>query len=76
MDLHDTTTDKDIESDIKNKKYDIVIYGSYHRGMPYYEVVQQIYKPEEIIMLCGEDIHSCNYNDYVMKGHNVFVREL
>lgn len=76
LDLHDTTADKDVESDIKSKKYDIVMYGSYHRGMPYYDLVQQIYKPEEIIMLCGEDIHRCNYNDYVTKGHNVFVREL
>jgi len=74
--LHNDDLDNTIEQDILNKKYNIVIYGSYHRGMPYYELVCQIYNPNEIILLCGEDIHCCNYNDYVTKGHNVFVREL
>ena len=49
--------------DIKNKKYEIVIYGSYHRGMPYYDLVN------EIILLCGEDIHWwCDCNHYVERG--------
>jgi len=61
---------------IKNKYYDIVIYGSYHRGMPYYDLVCEKYNPNEIILLCGEDIHCCNYNDFSNKGHHVFVREL
>ncbi len=74
--LHDNNLDKTIEDDIKNKKYDIVIYGSYHRGMPYYDLVNQIYKPNEIILLCGEDIHNCDNYYWVKKGHTVFVREL
>jgi hypothetical protein len=74
--LHDDKLDDTIENDIKNKKYDIVIYGSYHRGMPFYDLVNNIYKPNEIILLCGEDIHCCNYNELLNRGHNVFVREL
>jgi hypothetical protein len=35
--LHNNILDHTIEEDIKNKYYDIVIYGSYYRGMPYYE---------------------------------------
>ena len=74
--LHNDNLDNTIYEDIKNKYYDIVIYGSYHRGMPYYDLIYEIYKPCEIILLCGEDIHCCNCNDFVKKGHHVFVREL
>jgi hypothetical protein len=74
--LHDDRLDETVETDIKNKKYDIIIYGSYHRGMPFYELVNKAYKPNEVILLCGEDIHSCNYNEFLKRGHNVFVREL
>lgn len=75
--LHDYTLDKTIESDIRIKKYDVVIYGSYHRGLPYYNLVSKIYRADEIIMLCGEDIHECKAKDYILsKGHHLFVREL
>jgi hypothetical protein len=68
--------DATIIEDIKKKYYDIIIYGSYHRGMPYYDLISKIYKSDEIILLCGEDLHDCDYNDYLNKGHYVFVREL
>jgi hypothetical protein len=74
--LHNDELDNTIHEDIENKHYDIIVYGSYHRGMPYYDLVCEIYKPHEIILLCGEDIHCCNYNDFLKKGHTVFVREL
>ena len=74
--LHDISRDHTIENDIRNKYYDIIVYGSYHRGMPYYGVVSQIYDPSEIILLCGEDLHACNNDIFVKKGHTVFVREL
>ena len=74
--LHSDNLDNTVENDINNKKYDIIIYGSYHRGMPFYELVNKIYKSDEIILLCGEDIHCCNYNKLLNRGHNVFVREL
>ena len=74
--LHDKTFDQTVVEDIQNKLYDVVIYGSYHRGMPYYDLVCDVYRPNEIILLCGEDIHSCNYDFFVKKGHVVFVREL
>jgi hypothetical protein len=74
--LHDETFDQTIVEDIQNKYYDVVIYGSYHRGMPYYDLVCNVYRPNEIILLCGEDLHSCNYDSFVKKGHSVFVREL
>jgi hypothetical protein len=74
--LHNDYSDYNIEEIIRRKHYDIVIYGSYHRGMPYFDLVNSVYKPNEIILLCGEDLHCCSYNDYINKGYNVFVREL
>ena len=74
--LHNDNLDATIIDNIKNKYYDIVIYGSYHRGMPYYNLISKIYKSNEIILLCGEDLHICNYNNAIKKGHPVFVREL
>ena len=74
--LHDFKSDLTIQDDILNKKYDLIIYGSYHRGMPYFDLLKTIYSPDKIILLCGEDEHSCNYMDFVNKGHHVFVREL
>ena len=74
--LHDEKRDETIEEDIQHKYYDIIIYGSYHRGIPFYDTISKIYKPDEIIMLCGEDLHHCNYHIYLEKGHHLFVREL
>ena len=74
--LHNDNLDATIIDNIKNKYYDIVIYGSYHRGMPYYNLISTIYKSNEIILLCGEDLHKCNCDNYIKKGHPVFVREL
>ncbi len=74
--LHNDNLDNSIVQDIINKYYDIIIYGSYHRGIPYYDLVSQIYNPNQIILLCGEDLHNCNHNCIVNMGHTVFVREL
>ena len=74
--LHDDKLDKTIIEDIQNNKYDIIIYGSYHRGMPFYDIVINSNYKTNVILLCGEDIHSCNYTKWTNKGHTVFVREL
>jgi hypothetical protein len=73
---HNDRLDTSIEEDIKKKYYDIVIYGSYHRGMPFYDLVSNVYKPNEIILLCGEDIHAACYHNALQYGHSIFVREL
>jgi hypothetical protein len=68
--------DYKIIENIHNNYYDLIIYGSYHRGMPYYDLICKKYKENKIILLCGEDIHPCDCFHFVKKGHNVFVREL
>lgn len=72
----DDEKDKTIEEDIKNKFYDIVIYGDYHRGTPLYDLVFSVYQPKDVVMLCGQDLHNCNNKIWLDKGHHVFVREL
>lgn len=74
--LHSNESDQTMENDIEMKVYDLIIYGSYHRGMPFYNMVMKYYKASDVVLLCGEDIHSCNYSEWVVKGHSVFVREL
>ena len=55
---HENLCEENMIENIKNRKYDIIIYGSYHRGMPYYEYVCEYYKPNEIVMICGEDLNN------------------
>ena len=74
--FHKNTDEETIINNIKNKKYNVIIYGSYHRGMPFFDLINKYYTPNKIILLCGEDEHFCNYSFFSNKGYNVFVREL
>lgn len=74
--LHNDNADATVEDDIRNHVYDLIIYGSYHRGLPLYPLVRESYEPSHVIFLCGEDIHNCTYSDMTDQGHYVFVREL
>ena len=74
--LHNVESDDTVEADIRNRKYDMVVYGSYHRGMPFYDLVMQVYPANAVVLLCGEDDHTCNYEEWTGRGHTVFVREL
>jgi hypothetical protein len=56
---------------ILKREFDLVIYGSVHRGVPFFCEVQKAYSDNEIIFLCGEDEHSC-FN-YPFK--HLFLRE-
>lgn len=60
-----------IKRRIRNKEFDIVIYGSVHRGLPLHDLVRQNYAPEKIIYICGEDYHRCEYTNLPM----LFLRE-
>ncbi len=73
---HNFDKDNSIFEDIEKHKYDIIIYGSYHRGLPFWDKVNQHYQKNEIVLLCGEDEHCCDYPYFCFEGYNVFVREL
>lgn len=69
-----------IEERIKEREFDIVIYGSACWGhQTYIETVMNAYEPGEIAFLCGEDGH---HLDYHPKCHvdfnkfNLFKREI
>ena len=68
--------DEYIKKQIYLHDFDLVIFGSIHRGLPLHEQVLQYYKEEEIIYICGEDEH--DIGDCVctipMKSH-LFIRE-
>ena len=73
---HDPAAVQTVEQDIRDRVYDLVIYGNMHRGLPHYDLVLQYYEPSKVILLDGEDLHACNRDIYLQKGHPVFVREL
>lgn len=70
--LDDLPVDRsNIAERIINKEFDLIIYGSVHRGTPFIYLVKKFYEPDQIAYLCGEDCHDCAFKDY----HNLFLRE-
>ena len=61
----------DVEERIRNRDFDLVIYGSVHRGLRFHPLVSRVYEPNQIVYLCGEDQHLCKYSQV----HNLFLRE-
>ena len=62
--------------EIKNRQFDLVIYGSMHRGIPFWNEVNAVYAPHEIILLCGEDIHDTSMCEGMGLRYHMFIREL
>lgn len=56
---------------IKNKEFELIIYGSVHRGLLLHELVKNTYPSEKIAYVCGEDFHDCTYASLP----NLFLRE-
>lgn len=76
--MYTNKSEKQLLEEIKNKYYDIIVYGSYTRGMPFYDYILKYYNPDDIILICGEDSKQTenNYKHYIDKGHTLFIREL
>lgn len=69
--------------DLRNERFDLVVYGSLHRGMPHWDEVLRRYPPHQIVALCGEDCddgsstHTCTTGRALSDlGVHVFLREL
>ena len=75
-DFHDFNEENNTIENIKNKKYDIIIYSSLHKDKPLFNLINENYEKNKIIFLCGEDIHNCICKEYCDKGYKCFVREL
>ncbi len=64
-----------IENDIIKHKYDLIIFGKVHDNLPFWDLVNKHYSPNEIILLCGEDLHNCD-KKHLGEKYNLFIREL
>lgn len=60
-----------IEERIRNQEFSLIIYGSIHRGTPFWDTVHECYPQEKIAYMCGEDSHTCQY----FHLPNLFLRE-
>lgn len=70
---NDNINRTNIEEKIKDKHFDLIIYGSINRCLDYYNIVSKIYSPNKIFLIDGEDstiIHPLSAN------HPYFKREL
>lgn len=60
-----------IEERIRQKEFDLVIYGSVHRGLRYHDLVRSVYSSDQIFYVCGEDAHRCEFAHWPQ----LFLRE-
>jgi hypothetical protein len=74
--LRDASLDHNIERDIETQQYDLIIYGSAHRGLPYWDLVNRYYTKNRIVLVCGEDHPHCDVTEWLGKEHPLFIREL
>lgn len=66
-------------NDVLEHKFDLVVYGSFHRGNPLWDIINSVYSKDEIAIVCGEDTHNLNgCPAYALskEGYHVFIREL
>lgn len=60
-----------IEHRIRMREFDLIIYGSVHRGLRFHDLVKRTYPSHKIVYFCGEDSHRCSYKSLT----NLFLRE-
>jgi hypothetical protein len=67
---------ENIPERIASKEFDLIIYGSVHRGQPFLDLVQATYPPEKIVYICGEDHFGAGHDccQYTNR-QNMFLRE-
>jgi len=72
--IEDDTIDRtNIENKIKDKYFDLVIYGTVKRCLDYYDLVSSIYPPNKIILIDGDDFIEVHP---LSTKHPYFKREL
>ena len=76
INMRDDDLDQTLIHNIQNKYYDIIIYPNYHRSMLYYDLVNTVYSPNDIILLCKNGIRARNYHTWANKKHPIFIREM
>jgi hypothetical protein len=70
----DNANRDDIEQKIKDKFFDLVIYGSIHRNREYLELCSSVYNKNELFFVDGEDDNPIDYS--LVNIGTYFKREL
>ena len=66
-----------IELQIRNHTFDLIIFASVHRGMPFWPAVLDSYAPRDRIFIDGEDEHGwCPWSSALRQEGFFFMREL
>lgn len=67
-----------LRSRVANREFDVVVYGSAHRGLPLLEEVAMAYARDEIVFVDGEDSHgpTCPLTRVLGGMGHVFMREI
>jgi len=77
VESRDASRDSTIEEDIRNRYYDLIVYGNVHLSMPFRELVDKYYPPSSVALLCGSDFHDkCPLFRYAPQGYRCFMREI
>jgi hypothetical protein len=69
----DTTDRTNIKEKIKDKYFDLIIYGAVKRCLDYYDLVSSIYPNNKIFLIDGDDFGDVNL---LSSKHPYFKREL
>jgi hypothetical protein len=69
----DNVDRNNIEEKIKDKYFDLIIYGSIYRCLDYYELVSSVYPPNKVFLIDGDDLTNIHPLSSV---HPYFKREL
>lgn len=70
--IDDTPVNREnLERRIKEKEFELIIFGNVHRGLPYKDLIDQTYEQDQVVYLCGDDCHYCGYVGWP----NLFLRE-
>jgi len=72
----DIPTKRDsIEARIKNKEFDLIVYGSVHKECKFHELVKKYYDANSIVYICGEDWSKKHIVCDKTHLQNLFLRE-
>jgi hypothetical protein len=69
------TSEQQVLEGIREQTFDMIIYGSVHRGCPFLDLVMETYPKDKVAFICGEDIHNCDALCFHKEGYKVFLRE-
>ncbi|GMI08493.1 hypothetical protein TrVE_jg6690 [Triparma verrucosa] len=64
-----------IKERLEQREFDLVVFGSVYRGMPFWEEVREHYGKEEIVLVDGEDEHGRGKEELWGEGW-FFMREI